>query len=118
MSERVMSQKRFDGPQVILGLTPFDLTLWLVGAIGALFVSVVFVFRKWDSYSLPIRLLPLDILTLVLLIDLNIKSLSNITVDNLVMKVEALAFTGLLAFVLFAPVLWRVVQNKQKPKPT
>ena len=74
------------------------------------------VVRKWDSYNLPIRLLPLDVLTLVLLIDLNVKSLSNVTVDDIVMKLEAIAFTALLVFVLFAPVLWRVSEGGRKSK--
>ncbi len=73
------------------------------------------VFRKWDSYTLPMRLLPLDILTIVLLIDLNIKSLSNVTVADTVMKVEAIGFTALLAFIIFVPVLWKLSQNQRKP---
>ena len=93
-----------------------DLSIWLFAAIGALFVSTVMVVRKWDSYNLPIRLLPLDVLTLVLLIDLNVKSLSNVTVDDIVMKLEAIAFTALLVFVLFAPVLWRVSEGGRKSK--
>ena len=50
----------------------------------------------------------MDALTIILLIDLNIKSNSNVTLADPVMKVEALAFTGLLAFILFVPVLWRL----------
>jgi hypothetical protein len=97
-----------------LSLSTPDLTFWLgvllVGALVAMIVSAVLVFRKWHSYALPIRLLPLDFLTVALLSDLNIKSLSNVTVVNLSMKIEALAFTGLLAFILFFPVLWKLAQ--------
>ena len=93
-----------------------DLLIPLVAAIGVLFVSTVIVVWKWNSYNLPIRLVPLDCLTIVLLIDLNVKSLSNITVDDIVMKLEAIAFTALLVFVLFAPVLWRVSQRGRKSK--
>ena len=93
-----------------------DLSIWSYAAIGALFVTTLVVIRKWDSYNLPFRLLPLDVLTIVLLIDLNVKSLNNITVDDIVMKLEAIAFTALLVFVLFAPVLWRVSQGRRKSK--
>ena len=102
--------------RVIVSLNAPDLYLWLAAAIAALLVSVVLVFRKWDAYELPMRLLPLDILTIILLIDLNVKSLSNITVDDIVMKLEAIGFTVLLVFVLFAPVLWKVSQGGQKSK--
>ena len=102
--------------RVIVSLNAPDLYLWLAAAVAALLVSVVFVFRKWDAYELPMRLLPLDILTIILLIDLNVKSLSNITVDDIVMKLEAIGFTVLLVFVLFAPVLWKVSQGGQKSK--
>lgn len=81
-----------------------------------LLFSVILVVRKWNSYEFPIKLLPLDVLTIVLLIDLNIKSLNNVTVDNLIMKMEAIAFTGLLTFVLFGPVLWRMLHQGQKSK--
>jgi len=100
----------------MVSLNAPDLYLWLAAAIAALLVSVVLVFRKWDAYELPMRLLPLDILTIILLIDLNVKSLSNITVDDIVMKLEAIGFTVLLVFVLFAPVLWKVSQGGQKSK--
>ena len=66
------------------------------------------VLRQWKSSSLLVRLIPVDTLTVILLIDLNIKSSSNVTLADPVMKVEALAFTGLLAFILFMPVLWRL----------
>jgi len=102
--------------RVIVSLNAPDLHLWLAAAIAALLVSVVLVFRKWDAYELPMRLLPLDILTIILLIDLNIKSLSNVTIEDFIMKLEAIAFTGLLAFVLFAPVLWKVSQGARKSK--
>lgn len=116
MLERVMSHWGFDEVRVIVSLNAPDLYLWLAAAIAALLVSVVLVFRKWDAYELPMRLLPLDILTIILLIDLNVKSLSNITVDDIVMKLEAIGFTVLLVFVLFAPVLWKVSQGGQKSK--
>jgi hypothetical protein len=92
------------------------LSLFMVGAVGALFVVAFLVFRKWKSYTLPIRLVPLDILVIILLIDLNIKSLSNLTVEDTFMKLEALGFTGLLAFVLFAPVLWKLYRPKSEPE--
>jgi hypothetical protein len=90
------------------------LYLWLAGAVVALMVSTGLVFRNWKSFSLPLRLLPLDVLTVVLLIDLNLKSNSIITVDDPVMKLEAGAFTVLLAFVLFAPVIWKIFLDKKK----
>jgi hypothetical protein len=90
------------------------LYLWLAGAVVALLVSTGLVFRNWKSFSLPLRLLPFDVLTVVLLIDLNLKSNSNITVDDPIMKLEAIAFTALLAFVLFAPVIWRIAFDKKK----
>src|SRR3989304_1639163 len=108
MLERVMSHWGFDEVRVMVSLNAPDLYLWLAAVVAALLVSVVLVFRKWDAYELPMRLLPLDILTIILLIDLNIKSLSNVTIEDFIMKLEAIAFTGLLAFVLFAPVFWKV----------
>ena len=87
-----------------------------MGTVGALLVTVLLVLRKWSSYSLPMRLVPLDILVIILLLDLNIKSLSNVTVEDLFMKLEALAFTGLLAFVLFLPVLWKLYRPQSKSK--
>jgi hypothetical protein len=89
--------------------------LWLVGALVALLASSFLVLRRWDSYDLPIRLIPADVLTVILLIDLNIKSMNGVTVeDDFVMKLEALAFTGLLVLVLFAPVLWKAVMDRRK----
>ena len=90
------------------------LYLWLAGAIVALIVSTGLVFRNWKSFSLPLRLLPFDVLTVILLIDLNLKSNSNVTIDDPVMKLEAIAFTALLAFVLFAPVIWKIAVDKKK----
>jgi len=116
MLERVMSHWGFDEVRVMVSLNAPDLYLWLAAAVAALLVSVVLVFRKWDAYELPMRLLPLDILTIILLIDLNIKSLSNVTIEDFIMKLEAIGFTGLLAFVLFAPVLWKVSQGGRKSK--
>ncbi len=66
----------------------------------------------WKTYSLPVRLLPVDVLTIVLLIDLNLKSSTNVTIADPLMKVEAIAFTGLLAFILFAPVLWKLTFDR------
>jgi len=74
------------------------------------------VIRGWKGYSLPIRLIPLDVLTVILLIDLNIKSNNNLTIQDPFMKMEAIAFTGLLAFVLFAPVIWKAAVGQKKPK--
>ena len=79
-------------------------------------MSAVLVFWKWNSYKLPMRLLPLDFLTGALLSDLNIKSLSNVTVADVSMKIEALAFTGLLAFILFFPVLWKLSHPQRKTR--
>ena len=93
------------------------LTVWLLGCVIALFVTSALVLRKWRSYSLPIRLVPLDALVFILLFDLNIKSMSGFTVEDSFMKMEALAFTGLLAFVLFVPVLWKLHQPETKPEP-
>lgn len=78
-----------------------------MGAAVALIVSVGLVFRNWRAYSLPLRLLPVDVLTVILLIDLNIKSSSNVTDYDTVLRIETIAFTGLLTFVLFAPVIWK-----------
>jgi hypothetical protein len=88
--------------------------LWLAGAAAALIVSVIFVLRNWRAFSLPLRLIPADALTVILLIDLNIKSNDNVTVDDPVMKVEAIAFTALLAFILFAPVVWRAALGRRR----
>lgn len=80
-----------------------------MAATAALIVSTGLVVRNWRAYSLPLKLMPVDVLTVILLIDLNIKSNSNVTIDDPIMKMEAIAFTGLLTFVLFAPVLWKAV---------
>jgi membrane protein implicated in regulation of membrane protease activity len=88
--------------------------LWLIVALVAIIASVVVVIPKWKQYSLPIRLIPLDVLTVILLIDLNIKSNNNVTILDPYMKIEAIAFTCLLAFILFAPVLWRVALDRRK----
>jgi hypothetical protein len=90
------------------------LLLWYSAAAAALIVSTVLIVRNLKQYSLPLRLVPLDVLMLILLIDLNLKSNSNITVDDPVMKAEAIAFTVLLTFVLFAPVLWKAASDRKK----
>jgi hypothetical protein len=90
--------------------------LWPVGAIVIFAVTTALVLRKWRKYSLPINLIPLDVLTLLLLIDLNIKSNNSITLDDFTMKIEAIAFTALLAVVLFVPVLWRLVFPSKKSR--
>ena len=69
------------------------LIFWPIAAVVAIIVATVFVLRNWKRYTLPIRLIPLDVATVVLLVDLNIKSNSNITVDDPVMKAEAIGFT-------------------------
>jgi hypothetical protein len=89
---------------------------WLIAAAAALIVSTVLVLRNWRAYSLPLRLIPADVLMVILLIDLNIKSSDNLTVDNPVMKMEAIAFTGLLTFVLFAPVVWKAAFDRKKTR--
>jgi hypothetical protein len=94
-----------------------DYMSWMLGAaIVVLIVSIGVVVRNWKIYNLPLRLLPADVLTIILLIDLNIKSNANVTVDDPIMKLEAMAFTGLLAFVLSAPVLWRIALDRQKTR--
>jgi len=45
--------------------------LWLIATFAVVLVSAGLVLLHWKTYSLPIRLLPVDILTVVLLIDLN-----------------------------------------------
>lgn len=93
-----------------------DYLVWgLYGSVIALVAMMVFVLRKWDSLDLPMKLLPVDVLVVVLLLDLSIKSNGNVTVDNLIMKIEAIAFTGLLTLVLFAPVFWRAARNRNQP---
>jgi hypothetical protein len=95
----------------------FDyLSLWLIAIVVVLVYSTAVVIRNWKTYSFPIKLVPLDALTLILLIDLNIKSNSNLTIADTIMKVEALAFTVLLAFVLFAPVFWKILIDRKKKK--
>jgi hypothetical protein len=92
------------------------LILWPIAAAAIIIASAVAVVRNWRKYILPIRLIPLDVLTLVLLVDLNIKSNSNITVDDPVMRIEAITFTGLLTFVLFAPVVWKAAFDRKKTR--
>ena len=96
----------------------FDfLLLWVIAAIVALVYSTFVVVRNWRTYSLPIRLIPLDVLTLILLLDLNIKSSNSITIAaDPLMKIEAIAFTGLLTFVLFAPVVWRAAFDRKRTR--
>jgi len=89
------------------------LTLWPIVAAIALIVCTGLVLRNWKAYSLPIRLIPVDALTLVLLVDLNIKSNSNVTVDDPIMKVEAIAFTALFILILFLPVLWKLAFDRK-----
>jgi hypothetical protein len=92
------------------------LILWTIAAAVLIIGATVVVVRNWRRYNLPIRLIPLDVLTLVLLVDLNIKSSSNLTVDDPVMRMEAIAFTGLLTFVLFAPVVWKAAFDRKKTR--
>ena len=82
--------------------------LWPIAAVTILLVSTGLVVKQWETSNLLVRLIPLDVLTVILLIDLNIKSNSNVTMTDPVMKAEAIAFTGLLTFILFAPVLWKL----------
>lgn len=100
----------------------YSLLLLIAGAL-ALIVSGFIVIRNWRAYSLPVRLIPLDVLTVILLIDLNLKSNRNLTIQDPIMKIEAIAFTGLFAFVLFAPVVYRAILGPRKlrarkPTPT
>jgi hypothetical protein len=88
--------------------------LWPIGAAVVLMVTTGLILRNWRAYSLPINLIPLDVLTVLLLIDLNVKSNNNITIADPTMKIEAIAFTGLLTFVLFAPVLWKLAIGRRK----
>jgi len=92
------------------------LLLWVISAIVVLVYSTYVVVRNWRAYSLPIRLIPLDLLTIILLLDLNIKSNDSVTIADPVMKVEAIAFTGLLTFVLFAPVIWKAVFDRRRTR--
>jgi hypothetical protein len=100
--------------QVTLRLN-FDFSfVWFLVAAAAVIVSVVLVFRNWKACSLPLRLIPVDVLTVVLLIDLNLKSNSNITDIDPVVKIESIAFTALLTFVLFVPVVWKLARGGRK----
>ncbi len=90
--------------------------LWLIAAAAALIVSASVVLRNWKSYTLPIRLIPLDVLTVILLVDLNIKSNSNITIQDPLMKIEAIGFTCLFTFVLFAPVFYRAIAAPKRSR--
>jgi hypothetical protein len=90
--------------------------LWVIAAIVALVYSTFVVVRNWRAYSLPIRLIPLDVLTVILLLDLNIKSSNSITIADPLMKIEAIAFTGLLTFVLFAPVVWKAAFDRKRTR--
>jgi hypothetical protein len=95
----------------------FDfILLWVIAAIVALVYSTFVVVRNWRAYSLPIRLIPLDVLTVILLLDLNIKSNKSITIADPLMKIEAIAFTGLLTFVLFAPVVWKAAFDRKRTR--
>ena len=95
----------------------FDfLLLWVVAAIVALVYSMFVVVRNWRTYSLPIRLIPLDVLTVILLLDLNIKSSNGITIADSIMKIEAIAFTCLLTFVLFAPIVWKAAFDRKRTR--
>jgi hypothetical protein len=100
--------------QVALRLN-FDFSfVWLLLAAAAVIASLVLVLRDWKALSLPLRLIPADVLTVVLLIDLNLKSNSNLTDIDPVVKIEAAASTVLLTFVLFAPVVWKLVHRDRK----
>jgi hypothetical protein len=88
--------------------------IWFVAAAVALIASLAFVLRNWRTFSLPLRLIPVDVLTVVLLIDLNLKSNSNITDNDPVVKIEGIAFTALLTFILFAPVVWKAAFGGRK----
>ena len=92
------------------------LLLWVIAAIVALVYSTYIIVRNWKAYSLPIKLIPLDVLTIILLLDLNIKSSNNLTIADPLMKIEAIAFTGLLTFVLFAPVVWKAAFDRKRPR--
>jgi len=95
----------------------FDfLLLWVIAAIVALVYSTFVVVRNWRAYSLPIRLIPLDVLTVILLLDLNMKSSNGVTITDPIMKIEAIAFTGLLTFVLFAPVVWKAAFDRRRKR--
>jgi hypothetical protein len=86
--------------------------LWPIAATVILLVTTGLILRYWKTSSLPVRLIPVDALTIILLVDLNIKSNRNVTLADPVMKVEAIAFTVLLAFILFLPVLWKVAFDR------
>jgi hypothetical protein len=90
----------------------FSFILLVVAAV-ALIASLAIVLRNWRAYSLPLRLIPVDVLTVVLLIDLNLKSNSGITDNDPVVMIEGIAFTVLLTFALFAPVVWKVASGRR-----
>ena len=92
------------------------LLFWIIAAIVVLVYTTFLIVRNWKEYSLPIRLIPLDVLTLILLLDLNIKSADSVTIADPVMKVEAIAFTGLLTFVLFAPVVYKATFDRKRTR--
>jgi hypothetical protein len=88
--------------------------LWFAGAAAALIISLVLVLRSRRTLNLPLRLIPADVLTIILLIDLNIKSNNKVTVDDPIMKMEAIAFTAMLTIVLFAPVIWKAASSRKR----
>lgn len=61
------------------------------------------------------KLIPVDVLAVILLIDLNLKSKAGVTLSNFNMKLEAIVFTALFAVALLATVLQAMIpQGKKK----
>jgi hypothetical protein len=72
--------------------------------------------EQFKAYSLPVKLLPVDAIAIILLIDLNIKSRAGVTLTDLNMKLEAIAFTVVFAIVLLATVLQAIVVSGKKKR--
>lgn len=70
--------------------------------------------EQFRAYSLPMKLIPVDAIVVILLIDLNLKSRAGVTLSNLNMKLEAIAFTILFAIALLATVLQAIVTGSKK----
>ena len=72
--------------------------------------------EQFRAYSLPMKLIPVDAIVVILLIDLNLKSRAGVTLSNLNMKLEAIAFTILFAIALLATVLQAIVTGSKKKR--
>jgi hypothetical protein len=70
--------------------------------------------EQFRAYSLPVKMIPIDAIALILLIDLNLKSRAGVTLSNLNMKLEAIVFTILFAIALLATVLQAIVSGGKR----